>query len=59
LISVSNDLVKNGLHAGELLRVAAPSIEGKGGGSATQAQGGGKNVAGAEAALRAIKTKLT
>lgn len=59
LISVSNDLAKNGVHAGELLRVAAPFIEGKGGGSATQAQGGGKNVAGAEAALRAIKTKLT
>jgi alanyl-tRNA synthetase len=59
LISVSNDLAKNGLHAGQLLRVAAPFIEGKGGGSATQAQGGGKNVAGAEEALRAIKTKLT
>jgi alanyl-tRNA synthetase len=59
LISVSNDLTKDGVHAGELLRVAAPHIEGKGGGSATQAQGGGKKVTGAEAALGAIKTKLT
>jgi alanyl-tRNA synthetase len=33
-------------------------VAGKGGGSATQAQGGGKNVAGAPAALLAIKTKL-
>lgn len=59
LITVSNDLTKSGVHAGELLRAAAPLVAGKGGGSATQAQGGGKNVAGAQAALLAIKTKLT
>ncbi|HUA09348.1 MAG TPA: alanine--tRNA ligase [Candidatus Acidoferrales bacterium] len=55
LVSASDDLVKNGVHAGNLIKLAAPLVDGKGGGAATQAQGGGKNTAGAPAAVRAIR----
>ena len=58
LVTASDDLVKSGVHAGNLLRVAAPFVEGKGGGAPAQAQGGGKNAAGADAALAAIREAL-
>jgi alanyl-tRNA synthetase len=53
--SVSDDAVKAGVHAGNLVRAGAPLVGGKGGGAPAQAQGGGKNVAGAEAALAAMR----
>jgi alanyl-tRNA synthetase len=53
--SASDDAVKAGVHAGNLVRAAAPLVGGKGGGAPAQAQGGGKNVAGAEAALAAMR----
>ncbi len=55
LVSASDDLVRAGVHAGSLVKLAAPLVAGKGGGQAAQAQGGGTNAAGAEAALRAIR----
>ncbi len=55
LVSATDDLVKAGVHAGNLVKLAAPLVSGKGGGQAAQAQGGGSNVAGAEAAVRAIR----
>ena len=56
--SASNDLVQSGVHAGNLVKAAAPLVGGKGGGAAAQAQGGGKNVAGAREALAAMREAL-
>jgi alanyl-tRNA synthetase len=53
--SASDDAVKAGIHAGNMVRAAAPHVGGKGGGAPAQAQGGGKHVAGAQAALAAMR----
>jgi alanyl-tRNA synthetase len=53
--SASDDAVKAGIHAGNIVRAGAPLVGGKGGGAPAQAQGGGKNVAGAHAALAAMR----
>jgi alanyl-tRNA synthetase len=55
LVTASDDLVKAGLHAGQLIKIAAPHVGGKGGGQPAQAQGGGTNASGAEAAVRAVR----
>ncbi len=55
LVSASDDMVKAGVHAGNLVKLAAPLVGGKGGGAPAQAQGGGKNANGAPAALQAIR----
>jgi alanyl-tRNA synthetase len=54
-VSASEDLVRQGIHAGRLVKTAAILVDGKGGGQAAVAQGGGKNVRAADAALRAIR----
>ena len=55
LVSASDDLVADGVHAGNLVKLAAPLVEGKGGGQPAQAQGGGKNAHGVPHALKAIR----
>jgi alanyl-tRNA synthetase len=55
LVTASDDMVKAGVHAGNLVKIAAPLVGGRGGGQPAQAQGGGKDAGGAEQALRAIR----
>ncbi len=55
LVSASDDMVKAGVHAGNLVKLAAPLVDGRGGGQPAQAQGGGKKPQGAEDAVRAIR----
>jgi alanyl-tRNA synthetase len=57
-VTASDDAVKAGVHAGNLLKAAAPLVDGRGGGQPAQAQGGGKNPAGVDAALDAIRRAL-
>ncbi len=55
LVSVSEDLVTGGAHAGNFVKLASAHIDGRGGGGAAQAQGGGKNASGAPQAISAIR----
>ncbi|HTD36567.1 MAG TPA: alanine--tRNA ligase [Candidatus Limnocylindrales bacterium] len=57
-VSASDDAVKAGVHAGNLVKAAAPLVGGKGGGAPAQAQGGGKDPSGAAAALDAMRTAM-
>jgi alanyl-tRNA synthetase len=57
-VSASDDAVKAGAHAGNLVKAAAALVGGKGGGAPAQAQGGGKDPSGAEAALAAMRDLL-
>ncbi len=43
LVGVTDDLIKKGLKAGDLVKAIAPLIDGGGGGPPTLAQAGGKN----------------
>jgi len=58
IVLAGDEAVAAGVHAGELVRLAAPLVGGKGGGRPAQAQGGGVDPQGAAAALAAIRTAL-
>ncbi len=55
LVLSSDDMVKAGVRAGDLIKLAAPLVGGKGGGQPGQAQGGGKDPSGAQAAVQAMR----
>ena len=52
--SVSDDLVRRGLHAGELVKFVAAPLGGSGGGRPTLAQAGGKEASGLDQALASV-----
>ena len=52
LVAVSDDKVKDGLRAGDLIKVIAPAINGGGGGRPNLAQAGGKKPEGIQDALK-------
>ncbi|MCL2612244.1 MAG: alanine--tRNA ligase [Nocardioidaceae bacterium] len=55
IVAALNDAAQaRGLAAGELVRVAAPYLDGKGGGKADMAQGGGSDVSRIDEALAAV-----
>ena len=58
VVSVSPALAASGLHAGALVRHAAPSIGGGGGGRQNLAQAGGKKAAGLSAALQVLASRI-
>ena len=54
----SKSAVSNGVHAGNLIKLAASVCDGKGGGKPDLAQGGGKNCAALDEAMTTIKNNL-
>ena len=55
LAMVSPDIVARGLKAGDIIREIAPHVDGRGGGRPDLAEAGGKNPAGLEKALAAVR----
>ena len=59
VVSLSDDLVKDGFHAGNIIKKISHHIKGGGGGQPHTASAGGKDAAGIEAAFdEARKTLL-
>jgi alanyl-tRNA synthetase len=57
-VTVSDDLVANGIAAGDLVKAAVAEIDGKGGGRPEMAQGKGTRADGLGQAMEAIRTAL-
>ncbi len=58
IVAATDDLVKSGVHAGNIIKAAAPMVGGGGGGRPNMAQAGGKNPAGIDSAIETAKTTL-
>ncbi|GAB3126644.1 alanine--tRNA ligase [Tsukamurella serpentis] len=59
-VVAANDAAQDlGVKAGDLVKAAAPSVGGRGGGKADMAQGAGSDADGIDAALTAIRAELT
>ena len=58
VVTATDDIVKAGVHAGNIIKSAAPCVGGGGGGRPNMAQAGGKNPAGIEKAFETAKETL-
>ena len=58
-VTVSDDLVARGISAGDLVTVAMPALDGRGGGRPGMAQGRGTRREGLADALGAISSRLS
>lgn len=58
IVTATDDIVKAGVHAGNIIKSAAPCVGGGGGGRLNMAQAGGKNPAGIEKAFETAKETL-
>lgn len=58
IVTATDDIVKAGVHAGNIIKSAAPCVGGGGGGRPNMAQAGGKNPAGIERAFETAKETL-
>lgn len=58
IVTATDDIVKAGVHAGNIIKSAAPCVGGGGGGRPNMAQAGGKNPAGIEKAFETTKETL-
>ena len=58
IVTATDDIVKAGVHAGNIIKSAAPCVGGGGGGRPNMAQAGGKNPVGIEKAFETAKETL-
>ena len=58
LCSASMDLVKKGIHCGNLIKSVAQMLGGNGGGRPDVAQAGGKDVSKVEEAIKFVETSI-
>ena len=58
IVTATDDIVKAGVHAGNIIKAAAPCVGGGGGGRPNMAQAGGKNPAGIEKSFETAKETL-
>ena len=58
LVMISNEAIKQGAHAGKLIKVLSSLVDGGGGGRPNMAQAGGKSAAGIDAAIAKAKEEL-
>ncbi|WP_019146526.1 alanine--tRNA ligase [Aeromicrobium massiliense] len=58
VVALNDAAQQRGLNAGELIKVVGQHVDGRGGGKADVAQGGGTNVAGVPDALAAVEAAL-
>lgn len=58
MVTATDDAVKKGAHAGNIIKAIAPIVGGGGGGRPNMAQAGGKEPSGTDAALNKVKELL-
>ena len=59
LVSVTDDLLDKGYHAGNMIKKIAPAVKGGGGGKADMAQAGGKDPSGISNAFKVAEELLS